>query len=329
MSSQYPQGRAGSPDARRQQFVVMNLLLRAVAAMYTIDELFQWLCYAFIEHFQTELIEFWTPLLTPARTSVLHLRTMLPRDPSLPEQITYNEQMLLIAQRFAFEQRPIQTFAIEALFPPPQVSLLHQYACHYCLGGFMSSPVLLPPPPATPGPQEPLPFALTYLFFVGYPPQADLQQAITTLLRQTIGLATQRGLLLPLPTGTSAAPGPGPGPATMVPGMAGSPAFARTPGPGRQSQPVPLTALIPRRKEDAELLTSENPFARSAAIGDKRARRLHAAIDGIQSIAELAQSTGMELADVLAALQVLVKMRRVELVDPNGRPVSAERLFEP
>ncbi|WP_151728159.1 hypothetical protein [Thermogemmatispora aurantia] len=324
MSSQYPQGRAGSPDARRQQFVMMNLLLRAVAAMYTIDELFQWLCYAFIEHFQIELIEFWTPLLTPARTSVLHLRTMLPRDPNLPEQITYNEQMLLIAQRFAFEQRPIQTFSIEMLFPPQQVGLLHQYACHYCLGGFMSSPVLLPAPPATPGPQEPLPFALTYLFFVGYQPQTDLQQAITMLLRQAIGLATQRGLLLPLPAPGS--PLSGPGPTTVVAGPPGT--SARVPGPGRQSQPVPLTALIPRRKEDAELLTSENPFARSAAIADKRARRLHGAIDGEQSIAELVQSTGMELADVLAALQILVKMRRVELVDPDGRPVSAERLFE-
>ncbi|MBX5451360.1 hypothetical protein [Thermogemmatispora sp.] len=301
---------------------MMNLLLRAVSAIYTVDELFQWLCYAFIEHFQIELIEFWTPLLTPARTSVLHLRTMLPRDPNLPEQITYNEQMLLIAQRLAFEQRPVQTFAIEMLFPPQQVGLLHQYACHYCLGGFMSSPVLLPAPPATPGPQEPLPFALTYLFFTSYPPQADLQHAITTLLRQAIGLATQRGLLLPLPTAASAAPGPN----MTVPGTVL--ASMRTPGPGHQSQPVPLTALIPRRKEDAELLTSDNPFARSAAISDKRARRLHAAIDGVQSIAELVHSTGMELADVLAALHILVKMRRVELVDPDGHPVNAERLFE-
>jgi hypothetical protein len=309
MSSHYPEDRSGPPDARRQQLVIMNLLLRAVTAVYTIDELFNWLCYAFIQHFQAELVEFWTPVLTPAKTSTLQLRTLLARDPALPEQLTYNEQVLTIAQRIALEQLNAQILPIELLFTPNQLAILRHYRLHACLGGFMSSPLLLPPPPATPGAPEPLPLALVYLLFTWYAPQHELLAAITTVLKQAIGLAAGRGLLLRPP----AAPAP--------------PAAASPPA-AQAGQPAPLTALVPRRRESEELLTSENPFARAAAIADKRARRLHAAIDGFQNIAELAQTTGMSLQDTIAALQVLVKMRRVELCDPQGHPVPAERLFE-
>ncbi len=308
MSTHSSDDRSGPPDVRRQQFVIMNHLLRAIATMYSIDELFQWLCYAFVEHFQIELVEFWTPLLTPARSTTLHLRMMLTRDPALPEQIVLNEQMSLIAQRLTFEQRGSQTLPIDALFPSHQSALLKRYYLHYCLGGFMAGPVLLPPPPAVPGPQEPLPFTVTYLLFLFHPPQQELPTAVMTILRQAFGLATNRGLLLNAQS-RPAVP--------LTPPPAAPPSSAQRPG-----------RLIPRRKEDAELLMSENPFSRSAVISDKRARLLHGAIDGVQNINELARSTGMEMRDVITALQVLVKMRRVELYEPDGRLASTEWLFE-
>lgn len=74
-------------------------------------------------------------------------------------------------------------------------------------------------------------------------------------------------------------------------------------------------------------MVSDNPFARTSFITDKQARRLHAAIDGKKSIGELCRSTGMDMKSISGALQTLLKMQRVELLDADGRPVNPTRFF--
>lgn len=70
-------------------------------------------------------------------------------------------------------------------------------------------------------------------------------------------------------------------------------------------------------------MLSDNPFASSAVISDKQARRLHAAIDGRMNVANLCEATGMDIKEVYAALQTLLTLRRVEIYEPNGRLVNA------
>lgn len=73
-------------------------------------------------------------------------------------------------------------------------------------------------------------------------------------------------------------------------------------------------------------MMSSNPFASPIVISDKQARRLHAAIDGHKSVGDLCNSLGMELHEALAALQVLLTQRRIELYEPNGRLLDAAHL---
>jgi hypothetical protein len=78
----------------------------------------------------------------------------------------------------------------------------------------------------------------------------------------------------------------------------------------------PLSALanrIPRLTQDAHLLVSSSPFARSATISDKQALRLYAAIDGRKTVEELCSSTDMTLREVQAALQTLLNLHRIEI----------------
>jgi hypothetical protein len=92
-----------------------------------------------------------------------------------------------------------------------------------------------------------------------------------------------------------------------------------SPQPMLQRVLFPLEQHIPRRKQDANLLLSENPFAGKASISDKKARRLHAMIDGRTNVADLASATGMNAKEIYIALQILLDQQRIELYDPNGQ----------
>jgi hypothetical protein len=92
--------------------------------------------------------------------------------------------------------------------------------------------------------------------------------------------------------------------------------------PIRQEKVFALEQLIPRRKQDADMLLTENPFASGAMISDKKARRLHAAIDGHSNIANLCAVTGMHSKEVYVALQFLLGQQRIELYTPDGELAS-------
>lgn len=304
MSTYEPDSNTFSSDVGQQQITIVTQLMKVVPTMHSIDELFQWLAYAMIQHFNLQLAQFWAPVINANGVLSTNLRTMVTRDPSLPEQVILNDQVFLAVRRLAHEQRSTPSQSVDVLFPMYQATLLKRYGLNFWAGSFMNSNVLLPPPSnSLSHMQEPVLFSLTTLLFLLQPAHRDLMPTVSAILKQAVRLATNRGLLLPAPT-----------PLPTVPATA---MFAQQ----------DLSALIPCNKESGHLMVSDNPFARTSFITDKLARRLHAAIDGRKSIGELCRSTGMDMKSISEALQTLLKMQRVELLDADRRPVNPTRFF--
>lgn len=309
MTTRPPDDSLPSSNARGRQITIMTHLLKAVTTMYSIDELFQWLSYAFVQYFDLEASQFWTPIINENGILTSHLRMMMTRDPSLPRQLVYNNQIAAIARQITFEQNSTLSQAVDSLLPAHQASVLKRYNLNYCIGGFISNNALLPLPNAQnqPSGHRPVPFSLTHLSFLFHAPPQDLASTMNSILKQATDLAISRKLLLPAYTYGRTDP--------------------QTPLPTQSDTIVSLHKLIPRKKEDADMMVSDNPFARTAGIADKQARRLHSAIDGHKTVAELSQSIGMDMRSLSAALRILISLRRAELYDAQGHPVDAERVL--
>lgn len=188
--------------------------------------------------------------------------------------------------------RPVKSVESKlVLFTHYQALLLQRHGLNYCAGNSFTANVLLPPRSNTSHEMLPSPLVMAVLLFFRQSPHLDLVPTVGSVLEQAVILAGNRGLLLP---------------ATNVP-----PSFA-------SPIPPPLTELIPRRKQDANFLLTSSPFASSAVISDKQARRLHAAIDGHTNISGLCNTTGMSIDTVYTALQTLLTQDRIEIYGPSG-----------
>ena len=298
----------------RQQMHVVTQLLRVIPSMRHIDEVFQWLAYALVQQFDVQVTQCWSVAANRTGQRFIQLRSMARQDASLPEQVVVNDQMMLIAQRVISEQQNTQPQHTTNTFPQYQALLLRRHGLNYWAGAFLHSSMLLPPRSNAPSQEmQPTPLAMATILFLRQAPSIDLVPTIENILEQAVSLGGNRSLLLPatnVPLTTTPLP----------------PSFApQTPIP--QEASPPLTELIPRRKQDANLLLTSNPFASTAVIADKQARRLHGAIDGRTSIAGLCSTTGMNIKDVYTALQLLLSQDRIEIYEPNGRVVDASRLF--
>lgn len=360
MNTREPGDQISTMNVGRQQNALLAQLFQVAISMHYIDELFQWLAYAFVHRLNIQLLLFWTNHIDQIGQLTAQLRTTARQDPSLPEQIVVNDQMQRVAQRFMSERLVYQPQSVDTLFSHYQMTLLKRYGLYYWGTCFTSRNALLPPR-ATVFSQGEMPafFAMTTMFFLRHNPQLELVPAINTILDEAMSLAEKRGLLLPA---TQAAagytfpyPSPTPPPSAQLPSFLRTqappiqslpqtqpplpmqtpapPSFTQGPLPGQGvpsmqetpsawGAPFTLAQLIPCRKQDADLLLSSNPFASPAAISDKRARRLHAAIDGQLSVEELCAVTGFTMQEVSAALRILWDQHRIEMQEPDGKPVN-------
>ena len=330
-------------ELSRQQMSVVTQLVRAVSSMRTIDELLQWLAYAIARGFNISVTQCWLNAINPMGQRTVQLRAMH-QNALLQEQIVVNEQVVFLAQQVINEQRNFQTQLVTNLFPSYQAILLRRHNLNYCAGCFLNTNTYLP---VNTFQQErfPVVLVLAMLLFTQQSPDFELVPTVGSILNQAIGLAVNQRLVLPitLPEMPSFAP-PTPLPPTpsyMTPPITSGPPISSmpplrsaapmsstspvspTPLPLRQEVLPPFTELIPRRKQDANVLLTSNPFASAPAIRDKQARRLHAAIDGRSNVAMLSNITGMAPGDVSIALKKLLLENRIELYASNGQLVDA------
>ncbi len=199
-----------------------------------------------------------------------------------------------MAEHILREQRHLTLVAMASIFPAHQANLLSRYGLNYCCGYFLST--------------QPTGFDLSSestssvstassLLFLRHALPQDRLASIGLILEQTIPIAKYRGLLVPAQLQAFSSP------------------------PQRQPQPD-LLELTPRRSHNAELMRSSNPLASSVDIVDKQARRLYAAIDGRKNVDELSSTTGLNVKEMYAAVQILLVQQRIELYEPGGQRVT-------
>ncbi len=284
----------------KQQSLIITQLVAASASMHNIDELLHQLAYAIVKHCEVQLVQCWTYHINHAGQPTVLLRTLTRQDPSLPEQVVLNEHVAKKVAAMLNEYHNSQPQPVEVLFSGYQSSLLKRFGLHYCISYFLERKHACLPPGNDQG-LPPTHFAMTSLLFLRHNPQLEVASMIGGILEQAIVVAENRGLLLPAERPIS------------------------TPETVLSPQEV-LLQLIPQRKQDSDLLLERNPFA-SPIVSDKRARRLHAAINGRTNVANLCKMTGMDTKTVCVALRVLVTHNLIALYTLEGRQVDASLIL--
>lgn len=293
-------------DVNELQTVLVTQLFQVVKAMHHIDELLQWLAYTIVHYFNIQLIQIWANQIDQANRLGVQLRMIERLDFTLPEQVVINDHVAHVVHRIISERRSYRSQPVETIFSSYQTMLLKRYGLNYCGACFTTSNLLLPPSENMfSRERSPAPLVMVILLLSQQLPPHDFIPAINFILNQAIEAAASRSLLVPVG-------------APILPQSA----FPFTPPPLSYETAPSLEQLIPRRRQDADLLLSDNPFASRAAISDKDARRLHASIDGSANVATLSEITGMPLKQVYIALQKLLSQRRIELYKPDGQFVK-------
>jgi len=215
----------------------------------------------------------------------------------------------MTVEHISREQHIFPPQMVEQVFPHFQASLLKRYGLSYCSCCWIDRNVYFAPVEHTLS-HERISAGLTFIVLLllrRYPHQ-DLMPTISIILEQAVGIAENRHLLLPFAASAG----------HLSPSQEASP----------QEPLAALLGLIPRLKQDARLLVSNNPFASSVTISDKQTLRLYTTIDGRKTVDELYSSTGMTLKEGYVALQTLLNLQYVEMYTPQGQLVDIALLFE-
>jgi len=296
------------PFVGKRQLVFTAQLFKATETMHHIDELFLWQSRLFLQHFNALAVQFWSLQSLLTGQIIVKLRSMDLRDTSIPQNVLVNDQITNLAGNLLNKQHNFMLLGVNNLFPLHQANLLIRYGLNYCFCDFLRSHLLLPPVPNATDKEIPTPLAVTILiFFRSFPPQDELS-AINLILGQSLSIAGHRSLLLAV-NNTSG----------RLPAISG--------GSSQRESQLHLSELIPHRLEDANAMRSSNPFASSAVISNKQARRLYTAIDGRKNFGEICMHTGMNLKEVYLALQSLLEQHRVELYEPEGQLVDISQII--
>lgn len=293
----------------RRQLVFTAQLFKVAETMHHIDELFLWTDRLFLQHFDVQVAQMWGFQALVTGKLTIKLRAMDWQDASIPQGVLVNDQVAALAGNMLSKQHSFMLLGVNNLFSFHQAGLLTRYGLNYCFCDFLRSNLLLPPMPNATSEETSTPCAVAaLLYFKRFPAQDELS-AINLILGQSLSVAGSRGLLLSSGTTSGSLP--------ALPGGSAQ----------RKTQPH-LSELIPRRLEDADAMRSSNPFASSAVISDKSARRLFAAIDGRKNVGEISTNIGMDLKEVYLALQFLLEHHRIQLYEPGGQAVDHSQFID-
>ncbi len=85
-----------------------------------------------------------------------------------------------------------------------------------------------------------------------------------------------------------------------------------------QPRLIDWTLFILTRKEESDLLTTDNPFDSVVVIKDRTARHVYDAIDGHKNVRDICNATGLSAKIVCEALHLLLEKGRVQMYKPDG-----------
>jgi hypothetical protein len=276
------------------RMTVTNELLRVIRDMRHVDELFQWLSEALVQHFGTQVTQIWVAQVDYQGQYFMKLQVLSSRDNSIPYRVALSKPFADLAGEIRSWQTELPLSLIGNVFSSFQASLLQRYGLYYCCAEYLSSKGQ---PPST-GQATFMPLEAVALLFFNQPPAADIPKSISYVLRLALQLAETNGMLF-LPSNAQ----------SNVSGYRHQVA---------QKSASALSDMVPRRAEDIDLMTTNNPLASHSVIADKLARRLYREIDGRKNVQELCDITHQDMKEVHKALRALLNERRIELIDSTG-----------
>ena len=285
------------------RMAVTTELLRVIRDMRHADELFQWLSDALVQHFDTQVVQFWVAQVDYQGQYFMKLQVLSSQDNSIPYRVALSKPFADLAGEIRSWQTELPLSLIGNVFSSFQASLLQRYGLYYCFAEYLSSKGQ---PPSV-GRATFMPLEVVALLFFNQSPHAETPKSISYVLRLAIQLAESNGLLVP-------------------------PASAQSNESGYKHQVAqksvpPLAEVVPRRTENTDLMTANNPLASHAVIANKLARRVYREIDGRSNVQELCDITGLGLKEVRNALRLLLDERRIELFDATGQPEDGSLLL--
>lgn len=297
-----------SQNMRGYRLAVFTQLRQAIEAMDHPEEMFQWLCSMILQRFDVPIVQLWTCENGWTDQPSAQLWATAAQNPSQPLQVL-SEKAAVTVERISKGPRISAPLPVERVFPAYLASLLKRYGLGFCVYCLSNKNVDFAPEVYVPAYERGATgFTFIVLLLLQQYPQQDLVSAVTIILEQALAIAENRRLLLPV---------------TAASGQLSVAQEALA-----QGTPPALPVLIIRKKQNAGLMLSSNPFASSVTIKDKQALRLYEAIDGRTPVSGLCNATGMTLKEAQMALQTLLGLQCIEIYTPEGWPVDTTLLFK-
>ena len=284
---------------RKQPVILIAQLMRNVAQMRHVDEVFVWLSNALVRYLDLPVVQFWMTEADNKEHFRGELRAVATMNGLIPQEMHLNNQVLDMVEHLFHTRRSVRSLPIQGLFSPLQVSLFTVYDLHYWAGYFLDSDALFTPT-RTAAVSKPISTSFTVIvsLFTEVPLSADQTRAIHFILKQAMRIIVNRKLLTiqePLETARQHT--------------------AKEPS-------IALVDIIPTRSQDVRQFQAANPFAHASIIADRKARRLYSAVDGYRSVAALAQVTGFAQKELIEALRYLSRHQKIEFYTSKGERVE-------
>lgn len=284
------------PTMGNHQLVIFTQLLQAIAGMQHIDELLRWSANVLVQRLELEAVQIWTLQDDRFKQIPIELCTTACRLPNLPKQILINSHVAEVAKRHRNEHYTVTIPQVtEAIFSAQAAQFLTKYNLNYwaCYQLTSSIPIQsvsyqyllnrITPPTHT-----------LVSFFTRQPPNPRLIPTIGYIMEQIIGLAYNRGLLLPK-----------------------KPLLLQAPTNTVNTDAL-LMKLIPQRNFDNEAYKGKHV----QVITSRQVRRLYLSIDGRRNLANLAILTQLHRQDFMQALRSLLTHGQIQLYEPDGHFVD-------
>ncbi len=247
-------------NMRGYRLSVFTQLRQAIEAMHHPEEMFQWLSSMIMQRFDVPIVQLWTCENGWTEQPSAQLWAMASQNPSQPLYVM-SEKVATTVERIAREQPISSPLPVERVFPSYLASLLRRYGLGFCAYCLINKNVDFAPEVYAPSHERVAAgFTFVVLLLLQHYPQQDLVSPVNIILEQALAIAEKRRLLLPV---------------TADAGQLSAPQEILM-----QETPPALPGLIIRKKQNAGLMLSSNPFASSVTITDKQALRLYEAIDG-------------------------------------------------
>src|SRR5436853_2645336 len=178
---------------RKQPVVLIAQLMRSIAQMQHVDEVFVWLSNALVRYLDLPVVQLWKTDVDEAGQFQAELRALAAQNGYLPQEIYLNKQVLVMVERLFHERRSVMSLPIQGLLSPVQAPLCTVHNLHYWAGYFLDSDTLSTPARTTVA-SKPMstPFTIIVIFFTAIPLSADEMRVVNFVLKQAMRIIISR-----------------------------------------------------------------------------------------------------------------------------------------